>query len=165
MVIQLESVVLSKISGLGRAMPKIRRQSFQLIAAFWLRDIFKKHFRPSAHQEYQHQARDEDYLKRKRFIGVGQGKRDDLVLSGRSRRFMSHSPRIKATSTGVTIRMDAPLYFRRRISGQPDKVAEVLRVSEKDRVLISRKLGDSIVRLGNRALKNTRARKVGKGQP
>lgn len=165
MVIQLESVVLSKVSGLGRAMPKIRRQSFQIIAAFWVHDIFKKHFRPSARQEYQHQPRDEKYLRRKRFIGVGQGKRDDLVLSGMSRRFMSHGVKIKATSTGVTVRMNAPLYFRRRFPGQPDMVAEVLRVSERDRFLISRKLGDSIIRLGNRALKNIRARKVGKGQP
>ncbi len=163
MVIQLKSVVLEKVSGLGRAMPKIRKQSFLLIGSHWVHNVFKKHFRPSSRQEYQHQPRDEDYLRRKRFIGVGQGKRDDNVLSGRSRRFMSHSPRIKATSTGVTIRMDAPLYFRRRVSGQPDKVAEVLRVSTIDRFLIGRKLGDSIIRLGNRALKNISARKAGRG--
>ncbi len=160
MVIQLKSVVLSKVSGLGRAMPKIRRFAFQEIGEFYVREIFKKHFRPSARQEYQHQPRDEDYLRRKRFIGVGQGKRDDNVLSGRSRRFMAHSPRIKATSTGVTIRMDAPLYFRNQDSGQPDKVAEVLRVSTKDRILIGRKLEGRIKRLVKRAQKSVVARKV-----
>lgn len=160
MVIQLESVVLEKVSGLRKVMPKIRKFAFQEIGEFYVRDIFKKHFRPSARQEYQHQARDEKYLKRKRFIGIGQGKRDDLVFSGRSRRFMSHGVKIKATSTGVTIRMNAPLYFRSQFPGQPDKVAEVLRVSAIDRKLIGRKLEGRIKRLVKRAQKSVVARKV-----
>lgn len=160
MVIQLKSVVLEKVSGLGRSLPKIRKFAFQEIGEFYHREILKKHFRPSAKFEYQHQARNEKYLRRKRIIGVGQGKRDDNVLFGKTRRFLFHTPRIKATSTGVTIRMDAPLYFRQTPAGQPDQVAEVLRISQIDRRLIGRKLEGRIQRLVKRAQKTVTARKI-----
>ncbi len=164
MVIQLKSVVLSKLPRLRKDMTRIRRLVFQDIGEYWHRELLPDHFRPSARSEFQHMPRDEDWLKTKRIIGRGQGKRDDLVFRGKSRRFLTHGPRIKATGTGVTVRLDSPIYFRNpkhKTPGHPDKSEEVTRVSRRHRFLMSRRMEAKTKRFVDRALRTIRPQKAG----
>ena len=163
MVIQLKSVVLSKLPKLRKEMTRIRREGFRNIGEYWHQELLPDHFRPAARTEFQHMQRDREYLEAKRIFGRGQGKVDDLVLSGKSRRFLMHAPRIKATGTGVTIRMDSPVYFRNpkhKTAGHPDKPEEVTRVSQRHRGLIARRLETVIQRRVIRELRTIRPQKV-----
>ncbi len=164
MVIQLKSVILSKLPRLRKDMTRIRRMVFQDIGEYWHRELLPDHFKSSARTEFQHLPRDKEWLESKRLFGRGQGKRDDLVFSGKSRRFLTHAPRIKATGTGVTIRMDSPVYFRNprhKTPGHPDKPDEVTRVSRRHRSLMSRRLEKKIRLFVVRTLRAARPQKVG----
>ena len=145
-------------------MTRIRRLVFQDLGEYWHQELLPDHFRPAARIEFQHMRRDEDWLKSKRLFGRGQGKRDDLVFQGKSRRFLTHAPRIKATGTGVTIRMDSPVYFRNpkhKTPGHPDLPDEVTRVSQRHRFLMSRRLEAKTKRFVEGALKTIRPQKAG----
>jgi len=160
MVIQLKSVVLSRIPKLRKVMTRIMRAGFRDLGAYWFRELLPDHFKPSARSEFQHQSRTEKYLKSKRFRGRGQGRFIDNILLGQSRRFLTHGPSIKATGTGVTIRLDAPLYFRKTPPGQPDQVAEIIRISDRHRNLINRRFENKVRTLVDRFLRTTSPEQV-----
>lgn len=164
MVIQLKSVVLSKLPRLRKDMTQIRRLAFQNIGEYWHRELLPDHFKPGAHSKFQHSKRSEKWLRSKRIRGIGPGRFLDNIFTGKSRRFLMHGPQIKATGTGVTIRMDAPLYFRNprhKTPGHPNKPDEVTRVSTRHRSLISRRLEVVIQRRVIRNLRTIRPQKVG----
>lgn len=149
MVIQLKSVVLSKLPGLRRELTAIKKIAFQDLGEHWHRELLPEHFTVSAKSEFQHTTRNQEYIKSRMRFGVSGGN-TDLVFRGKSRRFLMHGPRIKSTGTGVTIRMDAPVYFRspkHKSPGHPDKADEVTRVSLKHRFLVSRRLESKITNL------------------
>jgi len=161
MVIQLKSVVLSKLPRLRKDMTHIRRLAFQNIGEYWHRELLPDHFKPGAHGKFQHATRSEEYLKSKRIRGIGPGRFLDNIFSGKSRRFLMHGPSIKATGTGVTIRMDSPVYFRKTITGHPNMSNEVTRVSDRHISLISRRLEVVIQRRVIRNLRMIRPQRVG----
>jgi hypothetical protein len=161
MVVQLRSVVLSKTRGLGKDLNKIRRVAMRDVGEFWHLEILPGHFRPAARTEYNHDQRRADWIEDKRKI-LGGG-RPDNVFTGRARRFIMHSPRITNTARGVTVRMDAPLYFvrpRNRKPDHPDKAAEITAISQRDRDAIFGRTSKLVVRLSNQSLQNTALRKV-----
>lgn len=160
MVVQLKAVIYSNIKGLGRNLPKIRKEVFQDAGEYWFQKLFPDHFKPQARSEFQHESRTAKYLKSKRFRGVREGRFIDNILSGKTRRFLQEGPRITATSQGVTVRLDAPLYFRRQSAGQPDKVAEITNVSERHRSLMFRRMQGKTVTSIQSVLRQEPVKKV-----
>ena len=63
MVIQLKSVVLSKLPKLRKAMTKIRRLAFQDVGEYWHRELLPDHFKPSARTEFDHLPRDKEWIE------------------------------------------------------------------------------------------------------
>lgn len=102
---------------------------------------------PGAEHKYRHEPRNVVYKQEiKPEKGVGQGKTVDLQLKGKSRRWLLAFRTITGTHKRVIVRLKAPAYFtrpyvgpftdhwgrRKRITRQPDKVAELLRNNEQD---------------------------------
>lgn len=146
-------------------MTRIKRVSFQDLGEYWHRELLSDHFKPAARSEFQYLPRDKEWIKAKRKFGRGQGKVDDLVFSGKSRRFLSHAPRFKATGTGVTIRLDSPTYFRNpkhKTPGHPEKPDEVTSVSGRHRVLLSRHFEAMLKMHVVKSLRTITPQKVGK---
>lgn len=129
--------------GMARDFNKARKEVNREAGVFWHRTILDRHFKQSARAEYQYEPRDERYLRKKRFIGVGQGKFMDLILSGQSRRFAQHNPTITSTSRSARVKMKLPnkLIANRARPGTPSLIDEITRVSRRDR----QDLGDFMV--------------------
>lgn len=109
------------------------------IGEFWHASILPKHF-TSANREYHLQPRAEKYLRRKRRIGIGQGKYVYNLLTGQTQRRMTYEYKVTATSRHATVRMNAPAYFtdpNDPNGNQPDKVKETLEVSSRDVALLT----------------------------
>lgn len=163
MVIQLEGKIFSRVPKLRKTMTRFRKLAMQDLGEYWVRELLPDHFKPSARSEFQHEARDEAWLKAKRLFGLGQGKFVDNVLTGKSRRFLMHGPIIKATSRGVSVRLTGPLYFknpRHKTPGHPDKPDEITRVSERHRFLLSRRFGAKMNRFVERFLRTAKPEQI-----
>ncbi|MCH7685335.1 MAG: hypothetical protein IH899_01405 [Planctomycetes bacterium] len=144
-------------------MTRFQKFANQDLGEYWFRELFPDHFKPSARTEFQYMPRDEEWLKSKRLFGRGQGKRDDLVFSGKSRRFLSVGPIIKATGRGVSVRLTGPIYFknpRHKTPGHPDKPEEVTRVSRRHRFLLARRFGAKMSGLVERFLRTARPEQI-----
>ncbi|MBK8916462.1 MAG: hypothetical protein IPM64_17995 [Phycisphaerales bacterium] len=137
----------SPIPGLAREFARLRKQALRDTAEFWHEKLLRPHFGPSNRARFGHEAREPFYLQEiKRGLGRGQGKFVDDILTGRSMRFMLAFFTITGTSNAATLTMKPPGYFKnpfegtfraadgstKRISGQPDKAAEVTTVDSRD---------------------------------
>ena len=163
MVVQLKSAVFSRVPKLRKTFTKMKRFATNDLGWYWFQKLFQDHFKPSARTEFQHTRRDEDWLKEKRRFGRGQGKFNDLVFTGKSRRFLSVGPVIKATSTGVSIRLTGPVYFRNpkyTTPGHPEKTVEVTDVSLRHRFLLSRRFEKKLGGLVKRFLRTARPEQI-----
>lgn len=138
----------------------IKKESMRALAQFYLDEIFPKHFAAGNKSQYQHDPRNPFYLDVvKRIEGEGDGKRVDLILKGKSRRWLRTSAKITATSNRATLTMSGPNYFtnphvgsvqkqitnkdgRERtitinIRHQPDKKRELQTISNNDRTMLN----------------------------
>lgn len=138
----------------------IKKESMRAVAQFYLEQIFPKHFAPGNKHQYQHDPRNPFYLDIvKRIEGEGDGKRVDLILKGKSRRWLRTSAKITATANRATLTMSGPSYFanpfvgrvEKQITGkngrertitinikkQPDKKRELQTISNQDREMLN----------------------------
>lgn len=122
-----------------RAMRKVTKYCFYLLGKYWHEKILPKHFTTGAYGEYGYQPRSAAHQARKQkkfqhglpnvFTGV---MRDEVLRKD--------NQDVRDTSTGVKIHIHGPqhLYAYRKDYDQPDKAAELIAVSERDRELLSR---------------------------
>lgn len=145
------------IRGLGRSYRKSYRAAMLDAVKFYHANIFPRHFNPSNRTRYKLEKRTPFYLQvLKKRDGQGQGRFVDLLLKGTARRRMLYNARIWATDGGntVTLKMQAPRYFtnpfvgtytdqngeQKRITRQPNKVAEVVQVNSEDRANLAKRI-------------------------
>lgn len=141
LLIQLKTAVFSLVPKLRKAFNLRKRFAVKDLGRYWFNELLPEHFESSAHTEFDYLPRDKDWLESKLKFGLGKGRKNDLMLSGKSLRFLTHGPVIKATSANVSIQLSAPVYFsnpRYKTPGHPDKSDEVTRVSRRHRDLLSR---------------------------
>jgi hypothetical protein len=143
---------------------RIAKRTLNDAGKFWHEDMLPNHFEAPASAQYNFARRDSKYLELKREgrVSGARGQRSvvDLVLTGKSKRFLEHLATIRGTSKKVTITMKAPSYFTRRVAGQPDKVREVTEFSAKDIRSLKRFIGKRINRLVAKQMKNPSERIV-----
>lgn len=146
-------------------------------AEHWHQTIFPKHFTSANRSRYQTAVRNRIYRERiKPRKGAGQGKFVDLLLTGKSRRYMLALPQITSTSRKATVTMKPPAYFtnphigsfvdprtgkQKRITQQPDKVEEATRVSEDDKRLLREFAATRMHKYANEPLPTTTTRTKG----
>lgn len=126
------------LKGGKRKLARLQKQALLRTAEYWHRRLFPRHFTPGNTSRYQLQPRTRFYKEIiKKFQGQGQGRFVDLVLTGRSARAMKSLARFTSTTNRTTVRMRPPSYFTNPFATggkqQPDKVAEVQRMSAEDR--------------------------------
>lgn len=145
----------------------IKKMSLQSVARFWLENIFPGHFTPGNQARYQMKPRSKFYKEVvKKIEGEGQGRFVDLLLKGKSKRWLRTSARITGTQERATLRMSGPAYFanpylgrvhkeietpsgtRRvidiNIRSQPDKPKELTTINESDRQAMRRHFRDDV---------------------
>lgn len=131
--------------GLLKKIRTAKRKAIKLTARYWHSHIFPRHFAASAESEYGQEDRGKDYKDRKL---ERTGKAINLILSGKSRRFMLALEKISATKEDAAIvTMPVPRYFtlpkigrfinflgrEKEIARQPDKPTEATETSDRDR--------------------------------
>jgi len=148
LVLGVEVTNAKEFRGLGIRWARLKKETLQEVALYWHARMLDRHFTPGNRSRYQIPQRSavyRDEIKKK--FGQGQGKWVDLLLRGKSQRWMRVFKTVSGTSTAATLRLRPPTYFTnpfvgsylnrqgkpRRISQQPDKAAEVTRLDEKDR--------------------------------
>lgn len=134
------------IKGAKRRFGRIVKQSLRETAEHWHRDIFPGHFEWGNNREYNLAPRTEFYRKIiKRIKGQGPGRFIDLILSGQSARALQHLATITGTAKHATVTMRPPNYFTNPTgNNQPDKVAEILKFSQRDRLDLQRIFAGSV---------------------
>lgn len=114
----------------------------------WHAVILDKHFVSSNRGRYQHEKRTDVYLNFiKKMQGTGVGRFVDQIKTGKSRRFLKAFASVSGTARSVTLTMKPGRYFtnpfvgsftdprtgeQKRVTRQPDKVAELTRVHVQD---------------------------------
>ena len=137
------------IRGLSREFRAEKKDVLQDVAGHWHSEILPKHFGAGNRGKYRHEQRNPVYQKEiKPKQGRGQGRFGDLLLSGQSRRFLQAFATISGTAAVATLTMRPPGYFtnpfkgswtdpetgkQKRITRQPDKVAELTNQTNDDR--------------------------------
>lgn len=135
---------------------ELQKRTLFSVGEYWHKQIFPRHFFTGAEQQYDYEPRTEFYKTViKPIEGVAGGKNPNISLNlkGESMRAMVFiPPKISGTRNRVTVTMNQPpAYFRNPFIGvlpssgdatrggkpkvvtrQPDKVAEVTGISERD---------------------------------
>lgn len=135
------------ITGMKGKWAGVMRESISSTAQAWMDKIFQSHFEPSSRYRYQHEPRSKKYRRMKVRRGVAGD--TDLVLTGKSRRWLRAFARITNKSQRkCTLRMTAPTYFTNPPPGQrqPDKAAELTRMTDQDRLILKVHLESEIRR-------------------
>lgn len=110
------------------------------ILSTWREKYLKKHFQPGAKEKYDYRPRQESYLRqkerKKRFGKIPYGRDVDLAFSGASLETLQQGGTITAKPGEATLTLPAPWYFTILVGNDPDKSAEVTKVTdEEDREL------------------------------
>lgn len=107
------------------------QDTWEMLGVLWHSEILPKHFKHSAVKEYGYKKRHVLYEKRKQ---KRWGHRYPLVWSGDTKRRLEASARIRSSSKGSKVTMLGPKHFYqyRKDLGQPDKAAEVRKISQAD---------------------------------
>lgn len=147
-ILGVEVTNAREFKGLGIRWAKLKKETLQEVALHWHATQLDRHFTPGNITRYQMKRRKPFYVEQiKKKLGLGQGKWVDLLLRGQSQRWMRVFRTVSGTSNVATLRMRPPGYFGnpfvgtfqdkrgkiRTISQQPDKPAEVTRLSDPDR--------------------------------
>lgn len=162
MLIVLSAELKNIPRGYGRRYRAVKREALREVAWYWHARILHRHFTPGNSSRYRMKMRNKLYRQEIKIKqGEGQGRFVDLILKGRSLRWMRAFASVTATGTQSTLRMKTPAYFtkpfvgswtdpetgrRRVITQQPDKPGEVKQISTDDRADMSRFLRRGIVR-------------------
>ena len=114
---------------LKRGMGPIMKRTLVDAGRFWHRLILRIHFSSRARTLYSHRKRTRHWMAAKKRITRMVYPIDNL-LTGKTKRLVSHAPSITGTSRMVRVRMTAPSYIKK---WQAD---EITRVSTRDRARI-----------------------------
>jgi len=153
----------SGLKGMRGKIGGIQKQALHETAQLWHRTVLAGHFAPGAAAGYGYKPRSRFYLSIiKPFQGQGQGKFILLILKGMARRWLQNFVTITGTKDRQTIRMKAPGYFTRpfigsftdkksgktkRITNQPDKPAELVKIGSGDKQILRDFMQDRIIQL------------------
>lgn len=162
----------SQVKLLKKSINRITKEILRETAEEFHRKILPRHFGPANRRKYKHEPRNKVYATdiKKRF-GTGQGRFVDNQLNGRTKRRALAFARVTGTSKKATLRVQVPAYFNkpfvgtfrddqgwtRRITRQPDKVAELKRVDNEDKEYL-RKFADKLAQEKVDALKGASQR-------
>lgn len=160
--IELDRESKQALKAISGSVAKGRKELNMEIAQHWHAEIFPSHFTPGAESRYSYEPRTKWTKRKKLQIGTGQGKYVSDVLRGKSQRMMQQLATASGTAGHVTVKMPAPAYFTHPFIGdfvvgrhkvipitrQPDKPAEVTRVSAADmtslRIFANRRLQELV---------------------
>lgn len=135
-----------------RAWDRARTRAHADQGSHWHQHLLPKHFQPDAKTRYQHKPRTEKYIKRKKRLAkigkVKYGGEVDNVATGFMERILTSSASIRAYPSRVTVGMPGPRYINMRPhkSNQPDKAAEIIRVTDAEAKELEKVLDDSLIR-------------------
>jgi len=122
-----------------RAHIEAMREAHRAAGELWHAKMLPKHFTAQAKATYQHQARKPKYIERKKRMALA-GKVllsgvIDNVLHGLTEDALKGFVSVKAFPTRFTLRMSGPSYLSMRPykSGQPDKAAEITRITATEK--------------------------------
>lgn len=130
---------------------RISRAAHAAAGALWHSEMLPRHFEPIARQRYQYQPRTKGYLRRKaaafRKGKAKAGADTPLVFTGLLRESLMRLGTVRAFPTRASVRMAGPRYITMRPfnSNQPDKAAEVTRVTRQERTELAKVLKREVV--------------------
>lgn len=146
-VLGIEVIDNCGIKLLKEQIAQMKKEALQEIAAHFHQEMVPRRFTPGNESRYQHEKRNRVYKDQiKKRFGSGQGKYVNLQLSGKTKRRASLK-KITGTQHQATLTVETPTYFRRpfvgsfrdekgrqkRVTHQPDKVAEMLRITDAEK--------------------------------
>ena len=143
-----------KLRTVTREMKEVLKQ----VALFWHKELLPQHFEEGAARKYNYQPRSRKHNKRKR---KKFGHKIPLVFSGHMAQSVMRPPRISGNKKKATANLKGPRYlfqFRKDFV-QPDKAAEIIKVSRRDEQQMDNKL-DKIMTKLLRANKPTKVRRA-----
>ncbi|HEY1600452.1 MAG TPA: hypothetical protein VGG64_12670 [Pirellulales bacterium] len=142
----------------ARAWDGICRDANAGMGELWHREMLAPHFTPAAKGIYHHQPRTGPYLRRKlqlasRGLALEGGIVDNL-LTGLMRSALEAGGMVRAYPSRVTIGMVGPRYCTMRPykSGQPDKAAEILAITDSEEKRLAKR-GEELIAEKLNALK------------
>lgn len=151
-VLGIELANANEFRGIGIRWARIRKLALADVAKEWHRTVLHRHFTPHNRSRYRLAQRREIYMKKIKVMkGQGQGKFVELLLSGKSERWLKVFHAISSTGNMATLRMKPPSYFtnpfigsftdkktgkRKTVRRQPDKPDETTQVNDPDRATL-----------------------------
>lgn len=155
-ILDIESIDTTGLKGMRKELTRIKKETLKETADWFRRHKVAPHFGPANRRRYGHEPRNKVYANEiKKRKGTGQGRFVDNRLSGKSARQARYLSRISGSSKQATLTVTVPTYFRRpyvgsftktvkdangrtrqvtkRVTRQPDKVAELLRLDQRDK--------------------------------
>lgn len=154
-VLSIEIIDDSPIKLLKAQLSQIKKEALQELADYYHQEFVPRKF--DAGNDAHHEKRNQVYKdKIKKRFGVGQGKHVDLQLSGKSKR-RAALRKITGTQHQATLTVETPAYFRRpfvgtfrdpktgrqkRVTRQPNKVAEMLHISDAEKSALRTKFAE-----------------------
>lgn len=154
MLIVVNAFVKNPPRGYARRYRAAKKEALRELAWYWHSNMLARHFSPGNSARYRMRPRNRIYREEiKKTKGEGQGRFVDLLLKGRSLRWMKSFAAVTGTDSQATLRMKPPGYFtrpfigsytdpetgrRRIITQQPDKPSEVREISSDDRAALVR---------------------------
>lgn len=130
---------------------RISRSAHAAAGALWHSEMLPRHFDPVARNRYHYQPRTAKYLRRKqRAFAQGKavaGADTPLVFTGLLRESLMRLGTVRGFPSRVSVRMSGPRYITMRPfqSNQPDKAAEVTRVTRQERSELAKVLKANVV--------------------
>lgn len=144
----------------------IARAAYRAVGLYWVQNILPKHFESGAGARYRYKWRTSGYRKRKdKLFAEGRpyekhgdpviaGSDTPLVLTGYMKREVLRSAVVRGFPTRATVYLYGPAYMTAKLSAtgrargdfsraQPDKPAEITKVTPDEVVVLNRVLRDA----------------------
>jgi len=141
-----------------RAYKEATRKGFKALGEYWFENMLDSHFEPGAERKYNYRPRSADWIKGKtrgaaKEKNINGGAHVANVWTGRMRDALTRYTRVRAFPTRATLIMVGPPYIKTRHkpeSNQPNKAAEVTRVTTRQSRELSRVLRATVEKEFNR---------------
>jgi hypothetical protein len=132
------------------------REAWRTVGQHWQRYLLPRHFTRAASATYSYKPRKKKYLDKKKRLRLKYGGEVDNVFTGRMEESLLLPARFIAFPTRVTIRMIGPRYMTFnpntfKGSNQPNKPAELTRLTSDEREDLSRRYHTEVLARFNSA--------------